>query len=68
MCTQCEVLSINGALSHEIGCPKSWKEETRHCAWCGQLFTPAHKHEYCCCEDCKMAFYNEDIPDEDFNN
>ena len=57
MCASCEVLSINGVLCHETGCPEAWKSYTRECTWCGQEFTPEEKHQDCCSDDCSEAYH-----------
>ena len=54
-CNSCEVLYINGVKCHETGCPEAWRDEVRECAWCPQTFTPEHKDQKYCSEDCAEA-------------
>lgn len=56
MCSSCEVLTINGVLCHETGCPDSWKDEQRECKWCGTMFKPEDKHQDCCDVSCAEAY------------
>lgn len=37
-CIGCQLMSINGLVCHEIGCPEGWRGEERQCKWCGQTF------------------------------
>ena len=52
MCQSCEALTINGVLCHEQGCPDSWRDEVRECAWCGCDFQPEEKYQECCSDSC----------------
>lgn len=56
MCNQCEVMTINGVLCHEHGCPDAWKDYKRECAWCGQEFTPEDKDQICCGDECAECY------------
>jgi len=56
MCSSCEVLTINGVLCHELGCPDAWRDYTRECKWCGTEFTPEDKHQDCCSHSCTMNY------------
>ena len=56
-CRQCEMLSINGAACHELGCPnakKTWVEERQEwvlfieCFVCGY---EVEKGETCSCQE-----------------
>jgi hypothetical protein len=58
MCHSCEVLTINGVLCHEIGCPDSYKDEKRSCKWCGADFKPETKDQDCCSHSCSVAYHN----------
>jgi hypothetical protein len=58
MCSSCEVLTINGVLCHETGCPDAWNDVTRECKWCGQSFKPENKLQDCCSHSCEMAYNN----------
>jgi predicted methyltransferase len=55
-CNSCEVLYINGIKCHETGCPDSWKDSIRKCAWCGTEFKPGYRAQTCCTDDCKDAY------------
>lgn len=57
MCTQCEVLYVNGVKTHEHGCPLAHQDEQRECKWCGSTFTPEFKHQEFCEHSC-YAYYN----------
>lgn len=60
MCDSCEVMSINGVLCHEQGCPHAWKDESRECKWCGQEFNPERSEQDCCSHSCEVAYHNLD--------
>ena len=57
MCTQCEILYINGVKCHEPGCPEAYRDEKRACKWCGQEFTPEHHRQLFCENSCYAAYY-----------
>ena len=57
VCHSCNLLRINGLVTHEIGCPEAWKDYTRECAWCGQEFKPETEHQDCCCDDCAESYH-----------
>ena len=59
MCEQCEVMTINGVLCHEIGCPAAWKDYKRNCRWCGQEFTPENVNQTYCSEQCSNADFSQ---------
>ncbi len=52
-CDQCEAVSINGMACHESGCPNTWRNP-RKCTACGDMFTPAQRHNKWCL-DCSMT-------------
>ena len=52
MCQSCEILYINGEKCHETGCPDAWKDETRSCNWCGQMFVPEDREQNHCDYSC----------------
>ena len=56
MCSQCEVLYINGIKSHEFGCPISWKDYARACKWCGTEFMPEERYQNFCGDDCSQSY------------
>jgi hypothetical protein len=58
MCISCETVRINGILCHEHGCPDAWKDYTRECKWCGQLFRPETRNQDFCDDDCRESYYN----------
>lgn len=52
----CEILRINGVVTHEHGCP-----EVRYivaCKWCGQEFKQEERHQFFCSADC-CETYNQ---------
>ena len=52
MCDQCEILSINGVLCHEHGCPNAYRDEKRKCFDCGFDFSPEERFQRVC-NDCQ---------------
>jgi len=56
-CESCQLLRINGVVTHEIGCPDAWKCSKPECKWCGEVFVPETKFQAFCCEDCATAFF-----------
>ncbi len=55
MCTQCQMLMINGIPCHETGCPEAWKDKYYECSECGCPMSPEHKPhnaKYLLCEGC----------------
>ncbi len=57
-CDSCEIVVINNVVTHEIGCPKAWKDEIRKCRLCGDEFKPENKRQLRC-EDCENDFYED---------
>jgi len=55
-CHSCELLRINGVVTHETGCPDAWRDEVRACEWCGQKFLPKERHQVCCEHSCQVAY------------
>jgi len=58
MCKSCEILIIQGVICHEKGCPDAWKDETRECKWCGQIFKPEKANQDFCSDDCAWIYNN----------
>jgi len=61
MCNSCEALMINGVYCHETGCPDSHLSADNEpyeieCKWCGTLFTPYEKGQYCCDSACLKCY------------
>ncbi len=56
-CDQCDAIFINGHLSHEIGCPDSWKDYSIECRECGQLFIPETRYQDCCSDTCSEMYH-----------
>lgn len=50
-CTQCEMISINGAPCHETGCPDAWMGRKVECFDCGCDFVPEGRWDRTC-PDC----------------
>lgn len=48
MCSQCEVLAINGIVCHETGCPVSWKDYKLECFECGLEFEREEEYDTVC--------------------
>lgn len=59
MCEQCEVMTINGVLCHEHGCPDAWKDYERECDWCGTEFIPENRDQIYCCPSCAASYYSD---------
>ncbi len=57
-CDSCLMLSINGIVCHELGCPDAWRDEKRSCYNCGCEFTPAVRHQKCCDQECENSYYS----------
>lgn len=57
-CSQCEMLRINGVVTHEHDCPDAWRTEQRECPECGCVFTPDERHQKCCCDECFCGYHN----------
>lgn len=55
-CHSCELLRINGVVTHETGCPAAWRDEVRNCKCCGQKFLPKERHQTCCDHSCWVAY------------
>jgi hypothetical protein len=58
MCQSCEVLTINGILCHETGCPNSWKDKVIECKNCGTEFVPEEKGQKFCDNHCFCMYNN----------
>ena len=56
-CSSCQILQVNGIPCHEVGCPDSWKDYPRECAFCGVDFLPEERYQTCCGEECAEAYY-----------
>jgi hypothetical protein len=59
-CHSCEMLRINGTVTHETGCPDAWRDEVRKCAWCGQKFLPENKYQKACSHSCEVAYSGDE--------
>lgn len=57
-CHSCEMLRINGTVTHETGCPDAWKDELRNCNECGQKFFPQERYQDCCGHSCMVSYHN----------
>lgn len=63
-CDQCELMTINGVICHETGCPNDWINPATgqgfetECVWCGGVFTPVFRGEKCCCNDCAHTYFD----------
>lgn len=55
-CNQCDVMTINGMVCHETGCPSA-KYVAQDCKWCGQEFAPTDDNLNFCDDGCAEAFY-----------
>ena len=56
-CDSCNLLRINGIVTHETGCPEAWKDYKVSCKWCGSEFYPVEKYQICCSEECAESYY-----------
>lgn len=64
-CEHCQELMINGVRCHETGCPDAWRHK-RECDWCGAVFMPNGRSQYCCSEHCYRAYNGmDDLPGEE---
>ena len=50
-CDSCQLVRIQGKACHEIGCPDSWKNQTRECHCCEFDFIPEDRFQSYC-DDC----------------
>lgn len=57
-CHSCEMLRINGTVTHEIGCPDAWRDEVRECKNCGEKFLPTEQGQDCCSHICMVTYNN----------
>ncbi len=62
-CDGCEILSINGVLCHEHGCPHAWRDYRVECCECGDDFFRRERTERMC-PDCIEQIMNPDLHDE----
>lgn len=60
ICGACQIVTINGILCHEIGCPDAWQTETRECEECGAEFTPESKWDKTCSHACEIDYSGAD--------
>ena len=54
----CEKLTINGILTHEIGCEWKWRDDKLECRWCGQEFKPENRWQITCSHNCYVCYSN----------
>ena len=59
-CHSCELLRINGVVTHEPGCPDAWRDYVNECKWCGQKFLLEEKHQECCSHSCQVSYSGAD--------
>lgn len=78
-CDSCQLMSINGIVCHETGCPDEWMDVKRKCDDCGCDFEPQERYQKfcspCCaanayglecdCDHCAELRAEEDCPDPD---
>ena len=55
-CSSCELMSINGIVCHETGCPDAWRDSKRECKWCGSDYKPEDRYQILCSDDCADAY------------
>jgi hypothetical protein len=63
-CRSCNLLRINGIVTHEIGCSEAWRDEVRECNWCGTKFLPKDRHQKSCSDSCACAYAGIEIEEE----
>lgn len=68
ICPGCQLLRINGVVTHEGGCPEAWKDEVRECKWCGFPFRPEDRHQRCCSPCCTAAYAGTECDCDDCQN
>jgi hypothetical protein len=56
-CPSCQILVINGILTHKVGCPNAYRDEVRECKWCGVDFQPEFRAQIFCSPDCGECYY-----------
>jgi hypothetical protein len=56
-CACCEVLTVNGVIAHERGCPDAWMDVTKECKWCDSEFNPKTRDQTFCTASCERSFY-----------
>jgi len=58
----CQVLRINGIVTHEFGCREAHRSTQRDCKWCDSTFKPESRNQFFCDESCMNAYHgvNED--------
>lgn len=56
-CEQCQLISIQGVVCHESGCPDAWKDEIRECKECGVEFEPESQHDAFCDTQCNQEYH-----------
>lgn len=64
-CHSCNLLRINGYVTHETGCPNAWRDEVRECKWCGCKFLPEENHQVCCSHPCQVSYSGVDCDCEE---
>ncbi|MBE3087734.1 MAG: hypothetical protein IMZ61_16410 [Planctomycetes bacterium] len=63
-CHSCNLLRINGVVTHEIGCPEAWRDEVRKCNWCGTRFLPKNRYQQSCDDSCAASYAGVEIENE----
>lgn len=51
-CDGCTPCMVNGILTHESGCPESWRDYPAECRGCGCAFFRESSDERYCCVEC----------------
>lgn len=54
-CPSCCLVTINGVITHEKGCPDSHLFTKRKCIWCGSEFEPKSRDQKFCDPECETA-------------
>ncbi|MDP3598435.1 MAG: hypothetical protein Q8S75_15735 [Nitrospirota bacterium] len=57
-CDACQIISINGSVCHETGCPDAWMDALRDCRSCGADFKPSERYQAFCDQDCTHSYYD----------
>ena len=69
-CDQCQVISIQGLATHELGCPNAWQNPATGEAWtaecdeCGSAYVPHHRGQSFCSSQCSDLYNGWEVEDD----
>lgn len=67
-CDQCSLMTIQGIVCHETGCPNAWRDPLTGepnpvmCFECGTMFAPEDSGQSLCDDNCSEAYYGTPKP------